>query len=380
MAWVIDKKEETVKLNLDRRQFVLGSAALIAQLGLPRGANAQALKVGGAPVVDSLTIRVLTDSSYDTPRPGSSKWVKVKRTPFISSTDYRKALHNEWGLSLALESRIGTDARHLLLDFGYTPNALVNNMEIMGVDGARMQGLILSHGHYDHFGGLLGFLEKHRAKLPADLTLFVGGEDNFCLRKTQSGTPGHFSDWGVLDRRDLEKWKIKVVSCEQPTDIQGHAFTTGTIQRKTFEQVLPNTQVEYFKRNNVGCDISAANDKAQGKAVADEHIHEHGTCFHVKDRGLVVISSCGHAGIVNTARQAMAVSGVDKVHAVLGGFHLFPANEDYLRKTIAELKTLNPDVIIPMHCSGPGLIALLRTDLADRVLTSTTGTEYTFGA
>mgnify|MGYP001377201114 CR=1 FL=1 len=99
-----------------------------------------------------------------------------------------------------------------------------------------------------------------------NLALFVGGEDNFCLRKTQSGTPGHFSDWGVLDRRDLEKWKIKVVSCEQPTVIHGHAFTTGTIQRKSFEQVLPNTQVEYFKRNNVGCDIPAANDKAQGKA------------------------------------------------------------------------------------------------------------------
>ena len=100
----------------------------------------------------------------------------------------------------------------------------------------------------------------------------------------------------------------------------------------------------------------------------------------MKDRGLVVISSCGHAGIVNTVRQAMEVSGVNKVHAALGGFHLFPATEDYLRQTVAEIKALDVDVIIPMHCSGPGLIALLRTDLADRVLTSTTGTEYTFGA
>src|SRR5580765_1941981 len=91
--------------------------------------------------------------------------------------DFRKTLHNEWGLSLALESRIGGDTRNLLLDFGYTPSALVNNMEIIGVDGARMQGLIVSHGHYDHFGGLLGFLEKFRDRLPADLALYVGGED-----------------------------------------------------------------------------------------------------------------------------------------------------------------------------------------------------------
>jgi len=367
-------------INLNRRQFVLGSAAAIAQMGIAQRAFAQAPKLSSVPTVDSLTIRVITDSSYDTPRVGSSKWVKIRRSALGIAEDYRKTLHNEWGLSLALESRIGAESRNLLLDFGYTPNALLNNMEIIGIDGAKMQGLIVSHGHYDHFGGLLGYLEKYRAKLPDDLTLYVGGEDNFCMRKTQRGAPGHYSDWGVLDRRDLEKHRVKVVSCEQPTVIMGHAFTTGTIQRRSFERVLPNTLVEYFKTKNVGCDIPAANSKAGGKAVPDEHIHEHGTCFNVKNRGLVVISSCGHSGIVNTAHQAMEVSGVSKVHAALGGFHLFPATDDYLRQTVAEIKKLDPDVIIPMHCSGPGLLALLRTEVADRVITSATGTEYVFGA
>jgi 7,8-dihydropterin-6-yl-methyl-4-(beta-D-ribofuranosyl)aminobenzene 5'-phosphate synthase len=76
----------------------------------------------------------------------------------------------------------------------------------------------------------------------------------------------------------------------------------------------------------------------------------------------------------------MEVSGIKKVHAVLGGVHLFAAPEDYLRQTITEIKALDPDVIIPMHCSGPALTALLRTELADRIVTSTTGTEYVFGA
>jgi 7,8-dihydropterin-6-yl-methyl-4-(beta-D-ribofuranosyl)aminobenzene 5'-phosphate synthase len=366
-------------LNLTRRQFVLSSAAVIAQMGVASRLSAQAPKLS-VPTVDSLAVRVLTDSSYDTPRPGNSKWVKIKRSGLVSPTDYRKTLHNEWGLSLALESRIGNDTRNLLLDFGYTPNALMNNMEIMGVDGTKMQGLIMSHGHFDHFGGLIGYLEKYRAKLPNDLTLYVGGEDNFCIRKTASGAPGHFSDWGVLDRRDLEKHRVKVVSCEQPTLIMGHAFTTGSIERKSFERVLPNTQVEYFKTKGVGCDIPAANTKAGGKAVPDEHLHEHGTCFNLKDRGLVVISSCGHAGIVNTARQAMEVSGVKKIHAALGGFHLFPATDDYLRTTVEAMEKLDPDVIIPMHCSGPGLLAILRSELSDKVVTSTTGTEFVFGA
>jgi 7,8-dihydropterin-6-yl-methyl-4-(beta-D-ribofuranosyl)aminobenzene 5'-phosphate synthase len=368
-----------MNIPLNRRRFVLGSAAVLAQMGIANPLSAQSGKLS-VPTVDSLTIRVITDSSYDTPRAGGNKWVKVRRSGLVSPTDYRKTLHNEWGLSLALESRIGNDTRHLLLDFGYTQNALLNNLEIMGVDGAKIQGLIMSHGHYDHFGGLIGFLEKFRAQLPADLTLYVGGEDNFCNRKTASGKPGHFSDWGVLDRADLERFKVKVVTCEKPTLVQGHAFTTGTIERKSFERVLPNTLVEYFKTKNVGCDIPAANAKAGGKAVPDEHIHEHGTCFNLKDRGLVVISSCGHAGIINTARQAMEVSGVKKIHAALGGFHLFPATDDYLRTTVEAMQKLDPDVIIPMHCSGPNLVAILRTELAERVLASTTGTEYVFGA
>jgi 7,8-dihydropterin-6-yl-methyl-4-(beta-D-ribofuranosyl)aminobenzene 5'-phosphate synthase len=365
----------------NRRHFVFGSAALFAQAGLAPAARAQTGKLT-VPTVDSLVIRVLTDSSYDTPRVGNSEHVKIRRAPFISAADYRKALHNEWGLSLALESRIGADTRHLLLDFGYTPNALTNNMEVLGVDGAKMQGMILSHGHYDHFGGLLGFLQKFRDKLPADLTMFVGGEDNFCLRKTQSGTPGHFSDWGVLDRADLEKFRVRVALCNNPTVIMGHAFSTGNIPRTSFERVLPNTLVEYFRRakGGAGCDIPAANAKAGGKPVPDQHMDEHGTCYNVRGKGLVVISSCGHAGIVNTARRAMEVSGVTKLHAALGGFHLFPAADDYLNQTVAELKKMNPDVLIPMHCSGPGLIALLRAEMPDVLVTSTTGTEITFGA
>jgi 7,8-dihydropterin-6-yl-methyl-4-(beta-D-ribofuranosyl)aminobenzene 5'-phosphate synthase len=369
-------------ISLRRRQFVLASTAALVQPGFAGLASAQSQgpRPITVPTVDSLTIRVLIDSNYDTPRTGFHELVKVSRIPTNSRTDYRKALHNQWGLSLALESRIGSDTRHLLLDFGYTSDALINNMDLVGVDGGKVQGMIMSHGHYDHFGGLLGFLQKYRNSLPADLTLFVGGEDNFCLRKQGTGKPGHFSDWGVLDRADLEKYKVKVVTCEQPTVVMGHAFTTGNIRRTSFEQVFPNTQVEYFKRGNVGCDLPEQNAKAGGKAAPDTHIHEHGTCFNVKDRGLVVMSSCGHAGIVNTTRQAMEVSGVKKVHAVLGGFHLFPAGEEYLRNTVAEIQKLNPDAIIPMHCSGPQLTIILRELAGERLLTSTTGTTFQFGA
>jgi 7,8-dihydropterin-6-yl-methyl-4-(beta-D-ribofuranosyl)aminobenzene 5'-phosphate synthase len=364
---------------IGRRTFLSAAAALTAQSSLVRGLHAAPMPPFAVPTVDTLRVKVLTDSSYDTPRPGTSKWVKVTRAPFFSGSDFRKALHNEWGLSLALESQAGAETRNFMLDYGYTAQALLNNADILGLDVSKVRALILSHGHYDHFGGLIGFLQQNRARLPADLALYVGGEDNFCNRVTRTGTPGHFADWGVLDRRELAALKVRVVSCEQPTVIEGQAFTTGSIQRRSFERVLPNTLVEYGMKDGLGCNMPAAAEKAQGKPVPDEHLNEHATCFNLKDRGLVVISSCGHAGIVNTVLQAQQVSGIGKVHAVVGGFHLFPADDDYLRRTVGELKALDPDVVIPLHCSGPGFTATMREMLADRLLTSTNGSEFLFG-
>ena len=362
----------------DRRQFLTGTTALLALAGF-KPSFAQTSMAMEVPAVDTLVVRVLVDSSFDTPKPPASKVVKVRRASLMSAQNYRKALHNEWGLSLALESRIGGDTRHLMLDYGYTPDALMTNMEVMGVDASKMQALILSHGHFDHFGGLIALLDKHRSKLPAGLTLYAGGEDNFCNRKTASGAPGHFSDWGVLDRRELDRLKVKIVKCEQPTVIEGHAFTTGPIARRSFEKVLPNTRVSFRKSDGLGCDMPEADAKAQGGFVQDEHKHEHATCFNVKGRGLVVISSCGHAGIVNTVRQAIDVSGISRVHAVMGGFHLFPAPDDYVRRTVAELRDLGAEVLVPLHCSGPGMVQALREMLPDRLIPSTTGTEFTFG-
>jgi 7,8-dihydropterin-6-yl-methyl-4-(beta-D-ribofuranosyl)aminobenzene 5'-phosphate synthase len=133
--------------------------------------------------------------------------------------------------------------------------------------------------------------------------------------------------------------------------------------------------------NGLGCDVghfTAA--ELQGKLVPDEHIHEHATCYNLKDRGLIVISSCGHVGIVNSVRQAQEVSGVHKVHAIVGGFHLGPAPKEYLDTVVAEIGKLEPEVVVPMHCSGANFNQAMREQMPDKLLVTTTGSQIIFDA
>jgi len=330
------------------------------------------------PVIDSLSLRVLVDSTSDIFfKP--AEIAGVKSEPGRPSNS-KLPLHSEWGLSLLLEPQRGATKRAFLLDYGWTPGAINGNMELLKVDPSKIEALIMSHGHWDHLGGLMGFLDKHRKTMPSDLTLYAGGEDNFCQRYTR-GPGGDLNDFGMLDRRDLAKRDVKVMLCETPAVIGDMAFTTGKIKRASIEKVLPNTLVEFKLKDGAGCNWSHyLPAELEGKIVPDEHIHEHATCFNLKDKGLIVISSCGHVGIVNSVRQAMEISGVSKVHAVVGGFHLGPAPADYLTQVVAEMAKLNADVVIPMHCSGLNFTLEAQRQMPGKVLTTTTGTRITFGA
>jgi 7,8-dihydropterin-6-yl-methyl-4-(beta-D-ribofuranosyl)aminobenzene 5'-phosphate synthase len=329
-----------------------------------------------APIVESLSVRLLVDSFYDRfIADASHPMVKIEHVRHIIGHEL-STLAGEWGLSLHLESAQAGGKSRYLLDFGYTPEVLIRNFDLLDLDPGRIDGLILSHGHRDHYGGLEGFVNHYRSRMRSDLRLVAGGEANFREKwiKRRGADP---VSWGLLDRKALEAAAVGTLCCDTPQALQG-AFTTGYIPRQSFERVLENTLVENEADANLSTEHFTEAER-QGRLVPDQHPDEHATCYVVRGRGLVIISSCGHVGLINTIKAAMAVSGVGKLHAVLGGFHLGPAPQDYVDHTVAELERLSPDVVIPMHCSGTKFVAAMHRQMADRLVTANIGSRFTFG-
>ncbi len=322
-----------------------------------------------APVVDELSVRVVVDSHYERFLPKAAhpkvRIEHVGRIPGRQMTTFAA----EWGLSLHLCSvQAGAKAQYLL-DFGYTPEILNRNFDLLDIDPAAINALILSHGHRDHFGGLDGFVMHHRSRMRGDLALYVGGEtalrEKWIKEKDSEPLP-----WGAVDRVSLRAQNVATVCCQMPRALDG-AFTSGYIKRQSFEEVTGGTLVED--------DEHYSEAERKGKLVRDQHPDEHATCYIVKGRGLVVISSCGHTGITNPVKSAMAAANVDRVHAVLGGFHLGLAPLEYLQHSLRELEVLNPDVIVPMHCTGAPFIAMMRERMPDKLVYSNVGSRFTFG-
>lgn len=322
------------------------------------------------PVVDRLSVRVVVDSHYERFLPEATHpVVGIEHVGGIPGRQMT-TLAGEWGLSLHLESEYRGARTQYLLDFGYTPEILNRNFDLLGIDPSKINGLILSHGHRDHYGGLVGFVNQHRPRMRDDMALYVGGETIFREKWLPKRDGDEVVSWGALDRTALTAQNVVPTCCAAPMALEG-PFTTGEIERTSFEKVTGSTKVrvEHF-----------TDAERRGELVLDEHQDELGTCFIVKGRGLVVISSCGHTGIVNTVRTAMKVANVAKLHAVIGGFHLGMAPPDYINHTVDELAALNPDAIVPMHCTGTNFIEAMRRRMPDRVVANNLGSRFTFGA
>ncbi len=276
---------------------------------------------------------------------------------------FERCLCAEHGLAEVVQSARETERFALLFDFGATPLVYLNNLQLLiedyGFDLAQVRTLVLSHGHWDHYGGLSGFLEAKRHELAQETRLYAG-EDAFLHRWSQS-RQGPRRDMGRLDEAFITGQGIDIVPIKEPHVLGGQALVSGEIPRRTpYEVSSPAMRVEQA-----------------GREQQDELPGEQALIYQLHGKGLVVLTACGHAGVVNTVLHAQEVTGISDIYAVIGGFHLSGASDERIGQTVEGLAALDPEVIVPMHCTGLATIEALQQRLPGRIIYNSAGTQYT---
>lgn len=226
---------------------------------------------------------------------------------------------------------LGALGKEILLDAGYSSEALPHNLPRLGISPEAVDQVVISHGHPDHTGALEEFL-----RLAGRPTPVVVHRDAFLERWGQLREDGHREGPWQQDRESWERAGAVIVGLTEPYALAPGCLATGPVPRVTdFEQAS-----------------SSAVCRRGDELVNDPIMDDQAVVVNVKGKGLVVVSGCAHAGIVNTVLYARKITGVERVWAVLGGFHLGSATEDRLRGTISEFKALHPQLVMPCHCTG----------------------------
>jgi len=284
----------------------------------------------------------------------------VTRPPLAKGGDIPSdALLAEHGLSLLVTVFEGEDSHKILFDTGYGQTGVPHNLTQLEVDLGEIEALVLSHGHMDHTGSLYEVLDRIEKPIPLvthpDAFLsprYFGLDDG---RKLLFPQP--------LTRTKLKERDVELMENRAPTLIaENMILVTGEVKRvTTFEKGLPNALVE-----------------KDGKLENDPISDDQALVIHLKKKGLVVISGCSHAGIINTALCAREIAGTETIHAVLGGFHLSgPFFEQIIEDTIKELKQMKPAVVVPMHCTGWKAIQRFSEEFPDAFVLNSVGSKIT---
>jgi 7,8-dihydropterin-6-yl-methyl-4-(beta-D-ribofuranosyl)aminobenzene 5'-phosphate synthase len=234
----------------------------------------------------------------------------------------------EWGFSAVVEA----DGHRILFDTGARPATVLNNAQELGVDLSNITEVVLSHNHSDHTGGLITLRRTVQQKNPEALSQAYVGKGIFAARRTGEGKPLEFM---VTTKRDYEASGGHFVEYDHPVELWKGVWLTGPVPRK------------YPERNwSVKTQVQTAD------GWREDNIPEDMSLVINTSEGLVVVSGCGHAGIVNTLEYARSAIRNAPIHAAIGGFHLYQLDDEKLRWTAAKLREFGLGSFLGAHCTG----------------------------
>jgi 7,8-dihydropterin-6-yl-methyl-4-(beta-D-ribofuranosyl)aminobenzene 5'-phosphate synthase len=285
------------------------------------------------------------------------QWTEKRYGQEWTRTHYFQPPLAEHGFSMLIRVLRGRKSVSILFDTGVSADGVVKNAKRMGLNLNEVEYIVLSHGHYDHFGGLVSALKTiNKANLP-----LIVHKDMFRKRGTvnSDGTIRTYPEFPT--RRQLSS--AELIDTKQPLLIgDGVILVTGEIPRETsFEK-------GYLRHK------ALINGSWQPDPLI---LDDRAVVFNVRGKGLVIISGCAHAGIINTIAYAQRITGVSSVYAAMGGFHLAgKENERRIEQTVKELKQLKPKLVVTSHCTGWRAMCSIASTLPDAFIWNSVGNLY----
>jgi 7,8-dihydropterin-6-yl-methyl-4-(beta-D-ribofuranosyl)aminobenzene 5'-phosphate synthase len=308
--------------------------------------------------VDVADVTILVDNSIDILLPSDKV---AQRAPVHYDWSDREQLIAEHGYSLLLTVVREGRSESVLYDAGLGRRTVLHNMDMLEIKAPDLRAVILSHGHADHHGGLEGMFQRiGRPRMPLVLHPDVWRERRIVF---PSGQEVHMPP---PSHTDLDREGVEIIEERSPTLLlDGMVLVTGQVDRVTdFEKGFPIQQMH--SDHGWEPDTWIWDDQA--------------VVCNVKDKGLVVLSACSHAGAINVLKHAQRLTGIHKVHAFVGGFHLTGGLfEHIIPRTINELVAIGPDIIVPGHCTGWKAFHELARQLPDAYVQTSVGTRLQFG-
>ncbi len=306
--------------------------------------------------VERIEITTLIDNYVDLMLPDTPI---VKRPPLSRGKELPKdTLAAEHGLSLMVTTYRGSESHSVLFDAGYNENGVMHNIDRLGIDIQSVEALVLSHAHMDHTGAINSILNRISKPIP----LFVHPEIFSFPRCIEQKDGNRILFPRTFVKEDIASTDFILKESKSPTLIANDTIAvTGEVERTTdFEKGMPNAFVQ-------------VDGHYQNDCIPDDQ----SLIVKLKNRRLVLVTGCCHAGLINTIRYALKLTGFDKVHGIFGGLHLSGAFfEMVIERTVDALKEINPEVIVPMHCTGWNAIKRLADTFPDAFILNSVGSKF----
>jgi len=309
---------------------------------------------------DKIEILTLQDN-YIEITAGDNSEIITRAAP-VREGSISQSILAEHGYCAVVKTTTGKEVRTLLFDFGFSEEGAAYNAKALGVDMRQVEAAALSHGHSDHTGGIAK-LGAMIGKKDVPIAVHPGAFKSPRYIKLGEELKIYFPK---LTRESLDEAGFKIIETKAPyTLLDGDVLFLGEIPKLTdFEK---GWALVHYQEN--------------GAEKWDPIEDDTSVVMNLKGKGLVILSGCAHAGIVNTVGYAIEQTGVKNVHAVMGGFHLSgPAFEPIIGRTTEELKKINPAYVIPVHCTGRKAIMHMEKEMPQQFILNMSGTKLTFTA